>query len=87
MRPRAVSRKASGQSGSAGSGQRAAQMTARHAARGRLRPPDVQRRDVPVPDRLLAAGVGRDAGDRQIDFDQALGIGCGQCHTSPRCES
>ena len=34
------------------------------------RPPDVQRADVPVADRLLAPGVGRDALDGQIDFDE-----------------
>ena len=38
------------------------------------RPPDVQRRDMPVPDRLLAPRMGGDALDRQIDFDEALGI-------------
>src|SRR5438552_3420889 len=37
------------------------------------RPPDVQRRDVPVPDRLLPPSVGGNPGDRQIDFDEALG--------------
>ena len=36
------------------------------------RPPDVQRRDVPVPDRLLAPRVRRDALDGQVDLDQAL---------------
>jgi hypothetical protein len=38
------------------------------------RSPDVQRRDVPVPDRLLPPRVGADPLDGQIDFDQALGI-------------
>lgn len=38
------------------------------------RPPDVQRRDVPVADRFLPPGVGADAPDGQVDFDQALGI-------------
>ena len=72
MSVRAVSRKASGQSGSAGSGQSAAQMTARQAAGGSC-PPDVERRDVAVADRFFPAGVGRDACDGEVDFDQALG--------------
>jgi hypothetical protein len=38
------------------------------------RPPDVQRGDVTVADGLLPAGVGADALDGQIDFDEALGV-------------
>jgi hypothetical protein len=47
------------------------------SAAGRQRPPwppDVQRRDVPVPDRLLPPRVGADPLDGQIDLDQAIGI-------------
>lgn len=38
------------------------------------RPPGVERRDVNVPDRLLAPGVGADPLYREGYFDQALGI-------------
>jgi hypothetical protein len=37
-------------------------------------PPDVEGGDVAVADRLLPAGVGADALDGQIDFDEALGV-------------
>ena len=33
------------------------------------RPPDVQRRDVPMPDRLLPPRVGRDPGDGQVNLN------------------
>ena len=39
------------------------------------RPPDVQRRDMPMPNRLLPPRMGGDSGDGQIDFDQAFGVG------------
>ena len=39
------------------------------------RPPDVEGGDVAVADGLLPAGVGADALDGQIDFDEALGVG------------
>ena len=38
------------------------------------RPPDVQRRNVAVPDGLLAPRVRGDALDRQVNFDEAFGI-------------
>ena len=38
------------------------------------RPPDVERGDMPMPNRLLPPRVRRDSGDRQIDFDQAFRI-------------
>src|SRR5207247_9836759 len=37
------------------------------------RPPDVQRGDVPVADRLLPPRVRGDAGDGEFDFDEAFG--------------
>ena len=76
----AASRKLWGQFGSAGSGQSDAQMTARQAANGRRADQMMQRRDVPVPDRLLPAGVGADPLDGQVDLDQALGV-----HSRHRC--
>ena len=50
------------------------QMTARHAARGRPGPPDVQSSRCAHDESLLAPGVRRDACDRQVDFDQPLRI-------------
>ncbi len=41
------------------------------------RPPDVQRGDMAVADRLLPPRVRRDAPDREIDFDEAFGVGGG----------
>src|SRR5437764_1121305 len=46
------------------------------------RPPDVQRRNVPMPDRLLPPRMGRDAGNGQVHFDEPLRIrvhGCSHC--------
>lgn len=43
-------------------------------AKGRRRPPDVQRGDVAVPDGLLPASVGADLLYGQIDLDEALGV-------------
>ena len=39
------------------------------------RPPNVQRRNVPMPNRFLPPRMRRDALDRQVNFDEALGIG------------
>lgn len=57
-------------------GQSAAQITARQAASGPLRPPDVQGGDVAVAlaGRFLALRVGGDAADGEVDFDAAFGI-------------
>ena len=38
------------------------------------RPPDVQRGDVPMPNRLLPPRVRRDALDGQVNFDEAFGV-------------
>ena len=38
------------------------------------RPPDVERGDVPMPDRLLPPRMGGDALDGQVNFDEALGV-------------
>ena len=48
--------------------------TKRIAEDMKLSPPDVQGRDVTVADGFLPADVGADALDRQIDFDEALGV-------------
>ncbi len=42
---------------------------------GPTSPPDVQRRDVPVPDRLLASRMGADPPDGQVHLDQSSGVG------------
>ena len=38
----------------------------------------MERGDVAVPDGFLTPGVLADLFYREIDFDEALGIGCGQ---------
>src|SRR5580658_6685798 len=38
------------------------------------RPPDMQCRDVPMPDRLLPPRVGGNLLDGKIDFDETLGV-------------
>jgi hypothetical protein len=38
------------------------------------RPPDVQRRNMPMPNRLLPPRVRRNAGDGQVHFDQAFRV-------------
>ena len=48
------------------------------------RPPDVQRRDMPMPNRLLPPRMGGDSGDGQIDFDQAFGVRWGMVWQSER---
>ena len=63
----AASRNACGQSGSAGPAQSAAQITAR-------RPPNVKRGNVPVADRILPQGVGRDPPNGEVDFDETRWI-------------
>src|SRR5262249_24518417 len=55
-----------------------------HRSAGRQRaprPPDMQRADMAMANTFLAPGVGRDALDRQVDLDQATGVGSGLGHS------
>jgi hypothetical protein len=54
------------------------QRGAQHGATRRQRtprPPNVQRRNMSMPNRLLAAGMFGNAFDREINFDETFGVG------------
>ena len=44
-------------------------------SQGSARPPDMECRDMPMPDRLLAPRMRRDPLDRQVNLDEASGVG------------
>ena len=70
----AASRNACGQSSSAGSGQSAAQITARHAASGRRAHQMCSVEMCPCRIDFSRRACARDALDGQVDFDETLGI-------------